>query len=128
MKYLSDYTQDGITALLNQYGAFFAFGTKQFDEQKKEGVQYVDCGAGLICPKEHAKALCDGIIANGDQAVQQDIAENGKDKIIERELYNHEAFYTGDIEQTVDALSLYGFTENDVRAIYIKLRDTVEVN
>lgn len=122
MKYLSDYTQQGITDLLNQYGGFFAFSDAQLNEQKKEGVEYVSCGYGLIAPKENAKLLIDGLIANGDKAVQQDIAENGKEEIIKRELYNHEAFYTGDIEQTVDALRIYGFTEEDVRLVFYKER------
>lgn len=122
MKYLSDYTQQGITDLLNQYGGFFAFSDAQMNEKKKEGVEYVSCGHGLIAPKENAKLLVDGLIANGDKAVQQDIAENGKEEIIKRELYNHEAFYTGDIEQTVDALSIYGFTEEDVRLVFYKER------
>lgn len=126
MKYLSNYTEKGITALLEQYGAFFAFSTKQFNEQKKEGLEYTDCGHGLVAPKEHAKALCDGLIKNGNMAVQQDIAENGKEKIIERELYNHEAFYTYEIEDTVYALRLYEITEAEVQEVFDRLKHTVE--
>lgn len=122
MKYLSDYTQQGITDLLNQHGGFFAFSDAQFNEKKKEGVEYVGCGHGLIAPKENAKALVDGLIANGDRAVQQDIQENGKEAIISRELYNHEAFYTGDIEDTYEALTIYGFTREDVQLVFHKER------
>lgn len=128
MKYLTDYTEQGITDLLEKYGGFFAFSDKQFDAKKKEGIEYVGCGHGLICPKENAKALVAGLIENGDKAVQQDIAENGKEKIIERELYNHEAFYTGEIDQTADALKIYGFSENDIRLVYLRLRNKAEVN
>ena len=48
MKYLSHYTEEATTKLLTKYNGFFAFGQKQFDEAKKEGVKYVDRGAGLI--------------------------------------------------------------------------------
>jgi hypothetical protein len=41
----------------SDYGAFFAFGDKQFNEQKKEGVKYVSMGAGLICPKSEASTI-----------------------------------------------------------------------
>jgi hypothetical protein len=122
MKYLSDYTEQGITDLLNNYGGFFAFSDEQFNEKKKEGVEYVSCGHGLICPKENAKALMTGLIQNGDSAVNQDILENGKDNIIRRELYNHEAFYTGEIEDTCDALKMYGITQEEVWKVYLSER------
>jgi hypothetical protein len=84
MKYLSDYTEQGITDLLNQHGGFFAFSDSQLDEKKQPGIEYVSCGAGLICPKDNAKALIQGLIDNGDKSVQQDIQENGKEEIIKR--------------------------------------------
>ena len=49
--------EDKIGLVLKNNGAFCAFGTKQFDEQKKEGVKYISMGAGLICPKENADKL-----------------------------------------------------------------------
>ena len=51
MNYLSDYTSENQTKLLNDNGAFFAFSTKQLNEHKKEGVVYVSMGSGLISPK-----------------------------------------------------------------------------
>lgn len=88
MKTLNDYKDDAISALLDKYGAFFCFGNKQFEEKRKPGVKYADCGAGLLVPSEHAHTVIAGIIEIGDQAVEQDKQENGKEKIIERELFN----------------------------------------
>jgi hypothetical protein len=61
MKFLSDYMNENQSALFAKTGSFFAFGQKQFDEKKKEGVVYVNMGGGLICPKENAKQLNDGL-------------------------------------------------------------------
>lgn len=40
MKTLNDYTDTLTSKLFADNGAFFAFGNKQFDEQKKEGVKH----------------------------------------------------------------------------------------
>ena len=122
MKYLSDYTEEGISKALEEFGGFYAFSTKQFNEAKKEGVKYVSLGAGLICPEDNALQLVNAIMAVGNNGIQQDLAENGKEAIIRRELYNHEAFYTGDIESTVDALQNYPITEEEVRDVFRKER------
>jgi len=116
MKYLMDYIQDKQTALLDKMGAFFAFGNKQFDEQKKEGVEYVSMKMGLICPKSNAKELHEGLRKIAKEGMAADLAENGKSGIIRRELSNHEYCYTYDISDTVDAVSEYGITEEEVQA------------
>lgn len=54
MKSLSE---EAMTALLKENGAFFAFSDKQFNEQKKEGVQYVNVFAGLVCPKDRVDVV-----------------------------------------------------------------------
>lgn len=123
MKYLSDYTENGISEALEKFGGFFAFSDKQFNEAKKEGVKYTQIGHCLICPVENAIALSKAIIEVHDRAVQQDLQENGKDAIIERELYNYEAFYTGEIDDTVDAVKVYGFTHDDVLLVYRNIRN-----
>lgn len=118
MKNLSDYTQAGLTEILNQSGAFFAFSNDQFLQNKKEGVTYVDMEGGLICPKENANSLFELIEKNHLKGIAQDIAENGLDQIIKRELANHEAYYTCSISDTLDSLQLYNVTTNQVLAIY----------
>lgn len=121
MKYLQDYKEQAQTDLFRETGTFFAFSDSQFNEQKVDGVEYVNCGAGCICPKENVKTLLDGLGKIQKEAIAQDIAENGKEKIIERELYNHEAFYTGRISETLDEVKQYGFTREDVIIVWNKI-------
>lgn len=126
MKYLSDYTKERTSALLENTGAFFAFSNKQFEEQRKEGVTYGSLGAGLTCPVDRAAELREGLDAIGREGRAQDLAENGMDAVIERELANHECYYTGDPGNAMDALSGYeGATEERVNRVF---RDTYEKN
>lgn len=118
MKYLSDYTEAPMAELWAKNGAFWAFSNKQFDEQKKPGVKYVQLMNGLVCPDENALAVMQGMIEIGDQAVAQDIAENGIEGVIKRELANHEAYYTGSIDSTMDALEPYSVTRDQVKQIF----------
>ena len=118
MKYLSNYTEQNQTNLFAKTGAFFAFSTKQFDEKKQPDIKYVVCGSGLIAPKENVTALMDGLETIHTDGIAQDIAENGKPAIIQRELGNHEAQITGDISDTIDSLDGYGITKDEVRAGY----------
>lgn len=126
MKYLSNYVEAAQTALFNETGTFFAFSDKQFNEGKKEGVLYVSLGAGVICPKENVEKLHLGLKTVQESGVAQDVAENGKEAIIERELHNHEAFYVGSISDTVDALEDYGFTRDEILAVYRRVAPAVE--
>lgn len=118
MKTLTDYTEAKQTKLFNTTGAFFAFSNKQLDEKKVEGVKYVSLFAGLICPHDTAKVLIDGLARINKEGISQDIAENGKPAIIHRELANHEAQITNDIEDTVDALKGYNIPSEMVQAEY----------
>ena len=51
-------------------------------------------------------------------AVKQDIEENGIEKIIKRELGNYECYYTGEIEDAVEALEDYGITHEQVSNVF----------
>lgn len=124
MRTLSDFTNDPITALYARTGAFFAFSNKQFNEKRVEGVNYVNLGGGLIAPKENASELVQGMQTILEEGIKQDIAEHGIEKIIERELDNHECFYTGEIDDAVDALEDYEITRSQVQDVYRKLYDS----
>lgn len=125
MKYLIDYTKECTTGVLEKNGAFFCFSKEQFDEHAKENVEYVSLEAGLVCPKENAKALRDELEQCIDKAIAQDLEENGKEKIIERELRNHECGYTGDISAAVSALEIYeDITEKDIAEKHWHLMQT----
>lgn len=118
MKTLSFYLNDKQTKLFDETGAFFAFSQEQFDKSKKEDVEYVSLNGGLVCPKDNVADLLNGMKSTYAEAIQEDIAENGIDKIIRRELINHEAGYTMDIEQTFDSLRAYGVTEEQVQKTF----------
>jgi len=115
---LQKYMEDEQTRLINEAKAFWAFGDKQFNEKKEEGVVYVSMGAGLICPKDTSRTLRDGLNKTYEAAIKKDIEINGKEKIIKRELYNYESFYTGDPSNAIEALSGYNFTQEEIMKIY----------
>ena len=113
-KPLSDYIHDEQTELFKQYGAFFAFSDKQFDERAEPGVDYVSVGAGLLCPQDVVKEL----LAKLDDLIRTAIEKHKKDfskeRIIRYELANHEYAITGSIEETQCALDGYGFTADEI--------------
>ena len=117
MKYLTDYIEDKQTEAFNKAGAFFAFSDEQFEEQEVKGVKYTSLGVGLICPVDNGIELIktlDNIVKNG---IKQDLKENGKRNIIERELENHEFAYHHELEQTIEALSDYPITEKEIEEV-----------
>ena len=127
MKSLSHYIQEAQTEILERLGGFFAFSQSQLDEQKKEGVEYASGGFGLIAPKDNMKELLEGLENIYKLGVEKDKAENGLDKIIKRELANHEAYYTNSIQQTFNAISDYGVTYEQVLKIFKVERLTAEI-
>ena len=128
MKTLSNYTQEKQTELFRSTGAFFAFSNEQLAEKKKDNVIYVSLGSGLIVPKENAKTLVEGLENISAEGIKQDLAENGKDAIIRRELFNYECFYTGDVSDCVDVLAGYGITRQEIEAKYQQIRETENVD
>jgi len=118
MKYLSDYMNDKQSALFEEYGVFFAFSREQFLEARKEGIKYVNVGAGMIVPKEHVEVVMKSLDEIYQNGIKQDIAENGIDAIIKRELGNYECYYTGDISDAVEALEDYGISRDQVEKIF----------
>ncbi|WP_418181308.1 hypothetical protein ACNSOL_12435 (plasmid) [Aliarcobacter lanthieri] len=118
MKTLNDYTSEAISAVMEKYGAFFAFSKKQFEEKQVEGVKYVIDGSGMAAPKENYKTLVKEMNEIYSEGVKQDIAENGLNAIIKRELANYECYYTGDIEDAVEALEDYGITHEQVLKVF----------
>jgi hypothetical protein len=121
MKYLSDYTEQATSKLLEDNGAFFAFSDKQFEEQKEKNKtkkDYTHIFGGLIVPKENAKIVATELPNITNQGIKKDIEENGITNIIKRELSNHEAYYTGDIEDTADTLKQYGITPEQILEVF----------
>jgi len=129
MKYLSDYMQAGKTALFNELGSFFAFSMEQYTPKAKEGVNYTNMGAGLFCPSENVQRMIDGLERIANEAVDQDIKENGALAIIQREYFNHECQLTMDTSAAVDALASHIerrpdlFTPEQMKSVFNKCFD-----
>ena len=118
MNNLNHYIKEAQGECFKRHGVIFAFSQEQFEEQKQPDTQYANLGNGLILPyanilafkADHSEIVSDGI--------EKDIAENGAESIIFRELQNHECFYTGDLEPCIEALDLYGFSEHQIFEVY----------
>lgn len=103
-------------------GVFFAFSNQQFDEGKTplpEGDKYCSMGMGGYLPKSKVKSW---LVETNDievwfKAKMKD--RKLREDHIAYELSNHEAFYTGDIETTLDALGS-DYTKEEVQIIYRK--------
>jgi hypothetical protein len=120
MKYLSDYMEQRQTALFKKTGTFFAFSTKQYEEQAVKDKTYIYMGIGMYTEKQFAKTQIEQHYKIYKDSIKEDIKENGKDAIILRELHNHEAFYVGNIEDTIEKLKDYPITEDEINHIYSK--------
>ena len=120
MKYLSDYMEKKQSDLFKKTGTFFAFSNKRFKEKADKKIEYVSLGSGMITPKENANEVIEQLHKIYKDSIKKDIKENGKDAVILRELHNHEAFYVGNIEDTIEKLKDYPITEDDINNIYSK--------
>lgn len=101
-------------------GCFFAFGDKQFDEQKKEGVEYESTSIGLICPKGTAGKVLKELSEFNKKEEEKRIEHFGLERIIAYELGNYECYYTGEWQQVFEMYKDYGATSEMVREIYLK--------
>ena len=120
MKNLSTIINDKINHLLIKYNGFFAFSEKQFEEAKKENVKYVWRGAGLYHEAGKSEEFDEDFKLISKEAIEQDLKENGKEAIIERELENYECYYTNDINEAVINLKDYDITFDEVNFIFVK--------
>ena len=110
--------------LFAECGVFWAFSAEQFEKNKtplSEGDKYVSIGAGGYMPKSRAADLAEGMeqIRKEHNAAVKANRKLRRD-VIAYELRNHEATYTGDISDTLDALG-DGYSAKEVRKIYQEL-------
>jgi len=112
MKYLEIKTEkeNRINTLISTCEMFFAFSNEQFNENKttlKEGDKYVSLGSGAFLPKSQLDKWKVGLVElttwekTTIKAAKQQTAQ------IVSELSNYECFYTGDITDSLPALSNY---------------------
>lgn len=120
MKNLSSYIDEKINVLFTKYNAFFAFSREQYEEAIKENIEYVSRGGGLYHEAGKSKEFDVDYQLAIKEAIAQDLKENGKEAIIERELVNYECYYTYDLKEAVIKLSDYGITYDEVKAVFNK--------
>ena len=116
-------TKDLISLAVEKNNGFWAFNEEQFLEGYKKHLKpYVNLGAGLYAPKSTYKQLKIDIENATNNSIQKDIKKNGIDKIIWRELANHEEQYS-DGSDTIEALKSYGITAKQIKPVYNKYMD-----
>jgi hypothetical protein len=112
--------EDKVSALIAECLMFFAFSNEQFAENKtplQDGEKYVSIGAGAYIPKGKLQPYIDGIEAI-NKWYKDEVKENKQRAAnILYELNNHEAFYTNDIEDTLEALGS-DYTADEVMTVY----------
>ena len=116
--------QQQYSALFKECGVFWAFSEDQFNASKtplKEGEKYVSIGAGGYLPKGNVPKFSEGMerIRKEHNAAVKASRKLRRD-LIAYELRNHEAHYTGDITDTMEALGK-GFTLKEVRKVYSEM-------
>ncbi len=91
---LKEIVEDKQTELFRELGVFFAFNDKQINEGLDDlGVvtsDVVSVGGGMIVLKKNADELVKRLRQIHFEGIKQDIAENGIDNIIAREMANYE--------------------------------------
>lgn len=124
---LNKHFDSEFTKLLEKYNGFFAFGSRQFDEAKKEWYRYVNMWGGLLIGRpedsqENAQTYADRFYSELEAVTKEsarlDLEEYGLQRIIKYELDNHEAGYTWDIQPAFEALEKYGATLDQVRLVF----------
>lgn len=106
--------------LMKDCGVFWAFSNEQFAKNKtplKEGEKYVSMGAGGYLPKGNVDAWISGT-KKIESWFRSALKENKQRRAnIAYELNNHEAFYTGSVEETLEALGP-DYTKEEVIEVY----------
>lgn len=109
-----------------EIGVFWAFDKKQFDENKTpknaEDNEFISLRAGGYIWKDNLKKLQD-YDERGHQKEKQDFLNKiDKDTFILYELLNHEAYYTYELDDTLDALQWYypNITKDEVAKVFRK--------
>lgn len=118
-----------VSQLITASLMFFAFSTQQFTDNKttlQDGEKYVSLGIGAYMPKGKVDTYLNGM-KEINKWYKATIKNNKvrKENIL-YELNNHEAFYTGDINDTLSTLGS-DYTYDEVLAVYREARKTQSV-
>jgi hypothetical protein len=109
--------------LFDKCHVFWAFSDEQMKEGKaknpiKEGEKYVSIGSGGFMPKSNFDELQAGLTAIKKWKAQA-MKEVKAEEAILYELNNYEAFYSGEIDDVIDALD-GKYTAEEIRKVYKK--------
>lgn len=107
-----------VSRIIEEHRAFFAYGASQMKAARIMCIDYVRTDFGLLVPRVLADSALAKIAAAYKKASDFRLANNSLDDIIEYELANHESWYTGDIDDAMDALAEYNVTRQQVIAVY----------
>ena len=127
MKYLSQIMENRQSELWDKKKVFFAFNKKQFEEGMEKHYltsndKIVNMGQGMFCPSENVEDVINEMDNIYKESIKEDM-KRGKDKVILRELSNHECFWTGDITDCIEKLENYPITEEEILKVYRKNYD-----
>jgi len=103
------------TELLNKYGVFFAFSKEQFDEGKKEGVEYYSTGLGMLVPKDNFEMFIKEQEGRGEEFIVKAKELFTPTEIIRYELGNYEYCIREDLTDTKEALEEFNFSDEEFR-------------
>ena len=124
IQHLKQERQDRVNKLITACLVFFAFSNEQFEQNKtplKEGEKYVSIGAGGYMPKGEVENFTNGMKDIDRWFKEQTKSIKLRKQNIAYELANHEAYYTGSIDDTVASLG-EGYTREEVMAVYLAER------
>ena len=117
---MNAYVNEKQTELFIELGVIFAFSEAQFEEQKQPGIKYCSVlGANEFVPEKNAKEFVEQLSIIHKKG--RELEEKGIERIIEEQLANHECFFTGEIDDAVDALASYKVTFDEVWDVYNKV-------
>lgn len=113
-----------VNDLLVKCEVFFAFSNEQLKEGMNKhplskGDKYIRVSGGGFMPKSKEKEFDDGFYAINLFIAELRTDKKFREEEILYELSNHEAFYTGDIQNTFNSLG-GDYTIEEVRTIYNK--------
>ena len=121
--------ENKVNELITACLMFFAFSTEQFNENKTpkaEDEKYVHLGAGAYLPKSKVNDYISGI-ENINAWYKAEVKDNkARRQNITYELNNHEAYYTGDIKDTLSALG-NDYTAEEVQKVFNEEEKTQSV-
>ncbi|MCC6818586.1 MAG: hypothetical protein IT245_06835 [Bacteroidia bacterium] len=112
--------EDRQTEIFKNRRLFWAFSNEQFEKNKThldEGDKYACIGSGGYLPKSELDAFLSDMSELNAWFNNRITETNNRDALIRYELANHEADYTGQIDDTLQALG-EGFTAEEVNEVF----------